>query len=87
MAIKSVYVDGWTASEHKKISNIDELVIEMIQVEGTAAWRDFSSQEEIVDCVRAVIDTMRLYVSHEEMDQALSTLPKKVQIIVDSAAR
>jgi uncharacterized protein (DUF2267 family) len=79
MALKSIYVDGWKLSDHKRVKNIDEFLVEIIQAEGQDAWRDFSSKDEVLNAVKAVIDTMRLYVSHEEIDQALGTLPKKVR--------
>jgi len=84
MAIKSVYVEGWKKGDHKKIKSVDEFLIEVIQEEGNSAWRDFNSGEEIIDCVRAVIDTMRLYVSSEEIDQALHTLPRRLQEVLES---
>lgn len=84
MAIKAVYVDGWNKGDHKKIKTVDDFLIEIIQEEGNSAWCDFSSSEEIIDCVRAVIDTMRLYISDEEMEQALGTLPRRVREIFES---
>src|SRR5688500_3861049 len=41
MAIKCVYIDGWKKGSHKKIKTVDDLLIEIIQEEGVAAWRDF----------------------------------------------
>ena len=78
MAIKCVYIDGWKKGSHKKIKTVDDLLIEIIQEEGDAAWRDFGSREDILDGVRAVLNTMRVYVSEGEMNQALKTLPEKV---------
>lgn len=81
MVIKSVYVDGWTKGQHKKIKTVDDFLIEIMKEEGDALLIDFGSKEEILDSVRAVIDTMRLYVSAGEMDQALATLPIPIQAI------
>lgn len=83
MAIKSLYVDGWTRGANMRIKTVDDFIIEIIQAEGNLAWRDFSSKEEILQAVRAVVDTMRIYVSGEEMDQALATLPRKIQTIFE----
>lgn len=83
MAIKAVYVDGWKKGDHKKIKTVDEFLIEVIREDGDSAWRDFSNKEEIIACVRTVIDTMRLYVSPEEIDQALGTLPRKIQEVLE----
>lgn len=84
MAIKAIYVDGWRKGEHKKIKTVDEFLTEIIQEEGNSAWRDFNSKEDIIDCVRAVIDAMRLYVSAEEIDQALGTLPRRLREVLKS---
>jgi uncharacterized protein (DUF2267 family) len=75
MAIKSVYVDGWRKGEHKRLHNVDDFLLEIIQ---DTAWHDFNDKEDILDSVRAVIDTMRVYVSVQEMDQALATLPRQI---------
>ena len=79
MAIKGVYVDGWSAGEYCRITSSEDFILEIIEAEGKSAWRDFSSQEEILESVRAVIETMRLYVSPEEMNQALRTLPTRIR--------
>lgn len=83
MAIKSIYVDGWRKSAYKKINTIDDFLVEVVQEEGETAWRDFNSKDEIIEAVRAVIDTMRLYVSPGEMEQALNTLPKKIRLMFE----
>ena len=84
LAIKGVYVDGWKKGDHRKIKSVDDFLIEIIHEEGNNAWRDFGSREEIIDCMRAVIETMKLYVSAEEMEQALGTLPRKLKAIFES---
>ncbi len=85
MAIKSVYFDGWKPSEHKKIKTVDDFLVEIIQEEGDLALVDFGSKEDILDSVKAVIDTMRLYVSPGEMNQALATLPRRIQTILEDS--
>jgi uncharacterized protein (DUF2267 family) len=85
MAIKSVYVDGWKGGANMRIKTVDDFLIEIIQAEGNSAWRDFGNKEEILLAVRAVVDTMRIYVSAEEMDQALATLPRKIQSIFEAS--
>jgi uncharacterized protein (DUF2267 family) len=85
MAIKAIYVDGWTKAAHKRIHTVDDFLTEMIQEEGNTAWRDFTDKSEVIDCVRAVIETMRLYVSAEEMDQALGTLPARLRQLFEAS--
>lgn len=79
MAIKSVYVDGWKKGEHKRLHNVDDFLLEIIQEDGSNAMRDFNDKENVLDSVRAVINTMRVYVSTQEMDQALATLPTQIR--------
>jgi uncharacterized protein (DUF2267 family) len=86
MVIKAVYVDGWRAGSHKRIRTEDEFLIEIVQEEGNSAWVDFTTKEELIAAVRAVIDTLRSYVSPEEMDQALATLPKQIRQMIESSA-
>jgi uncharacterized protein (DUF2267 family) len=86
MAIKGIYVDGWKKGQHQKIKTVDDLLTEVIQEEGDTVLLDFENKEDILDAIRAVIETMRFYVSAEEMDQALGTLPKQIQNILVSEA-
>lgn len=86
MALKSVYVEGWSLNDHRKIKTLDDLIVELIQEEGNFAWRDFSNKDEIIDALRAVIDTLRLYVSTSEISQALGTLPRKIQVIFEKTS-
>lgn len=82
MAMKGVYVDGWKIDQpHKRIKTIEDFANEVIKEEGTTAWRDFSSIEEVIQSVRAVIKVMASYVSPEEMEQVAGTLPKNIRDI------
>lgn len=85
MAIKAVYVDGWSLAKHRRVATVDDFLTEILDESGNSAWRDFDSKGEILECVRAVIQTMQVYVSPEEMEQALGTLPKKLQLIFESS--
>jgi uncharacterized protein (DUF2267 family) len=87
MALKAVYVDGWSAAAHRKIKSPEEFLVEIGREEGSNAWRDFSNEDEMISAVRAVIDTLREYVSSQEIDQALGTLPAKVRQIFESSGQ
>jgi uncharacterized protein (DUF2267 family) len=86
IAIKGVYVEGWKKGQHKRIKTEDDFLIEIIQEDGDMSWKDFDDKENMLESVRAVINTMRQYVSSEEINQALGTLPKKVQAIFESSS-
>ena len=85
MALKAVYVDGWSAASHRKIKSPEEFLVEIGREEGSNAWRDFSNEDEIISAIRAVIDSLRVYVSSSELDQALGTLPEKVRRILKNS--
>jgi uncharacterized protein (DUF2267 family) len=87
MAIKGVYVDGWRAGDHKKIKSMDDLLVEIVNEEKTDVFRDFTDRDGIVNAVRAVIMTLREYVSDEEIDQALATLPRKILLELEGSTR
>lgn len=78
-AIKGAYVDGWTLRDHYRIHSIEDFIAEILDEEGKAAWRDFSSPSEILACVVAVIETLKLYVSEDELKQAFNTLPESLR--------
>jgi uncharacterized protein (DUF2267 family) len=85
MAIKAVYVDGWSTAKHKRITVVDDFLMEVRLEDGNKAWRDFGSREEVLECIDAVIQTMAIYISSEEMEQAIGTLPKKLRQIFKSS--
>jgi uncharacterized protein (DUF2267 family) len=76
MALKGVYVDGWKLNKsHTRIRTLEEFASEMIRAEGNSAWRDFGSLEEVIQSVRAVIETLAQYISPGEMEEVANTLP------------
>ncbi len=80
MAIKSVYVDGWTFHrDTERIRTFDDLVNEIVKAEGNSAWRDFSSRDDVIDAIRAVVQTMSCYVSKDQLNDAFSNLPAGLQ--------
>ncbi|MBL0741043.1 DUF2267 domain-containing protein [Chryseolinea lacunae] len=87
MAIKAVYVDGWQKKDHFRIKNSIDFIQEIAEADGMSVWTDFASLEDMQHAVNAVIQTMNLYVSTAEIDQALNTLPKQVREILTLAHR
>ena len=83
MALKGVYVDGWKINESAdNIQSLDDLANEVIKEEGNVAWRDFSNIDEVLQAVRAVIETLIVYVSSEEIGYSFDTLPKGLRKIL-----
>lgn len=79
MPIKAVYIDGWKFQQKKiGIKTFNDLAKEVIKEANVAAWRDFSTLEDANDAIIAVLQTMSYYVSHGEMEDILSVMPKQI---------
>jgi uncharacterized protein (DUF2267 family) len=84
MALKSIYVDGWKLHKpHARIKTLEEFATEILREEGKAAWRDFSSLDEVMQDVRAVIITLSEFVAPSELEQAFGTLPKEIKEVLN----
>jgi uncharacterized protein (DUF2267 family) len=83
MALKSIYVDGWKLYKpHARIKTLEEFATEILKEEGKAAWRDFSSLDEVMQDLRAVIITLSEFVAPSELEQAFGTLPKEIKEVL-----
>ena len=77
VAIKGIYVDGWTLSHSReRIRTFDGLINEIAINEGRVIWKDFSNRDEVIAAIRAVIETMAHYVSKDELLEAFEGFPK-----------
>ena len=80
MALKGVYVEGWRIHQPQmRAKTIEDFAGEVFVEEGRAGWRDFSSTEDVIQSIKAVIETLATYVSPEELEQAFNTLPKNLR--------
>jgi uncharacterized protein (DUF2267 family) len=85
MALKSVYIDGWKpGKKQKRIQTLDDFANEVIHEDGLTAWRDFSSKEEAVMAIRAVMKTLSNYVSTGEMMDIATVFPMSMKEEVNS---
>jgi uncharacterized protein (DUF2267 family) len=78
VALKGVYADGWALHEHYRVKSLDDFLVEVLRQEGNKAWRDFANREEIIDAIRAVLDTLRLYASHDGIEEILDSMPEDI---------
>jgi len=85
MVIKAVYVDQWRSADHKKVKTADEFLLELLKEDEVYCWKDFSGRDDILHAVHAVLETLSMYVSAAEMNQALGTLPRRVRQVIDEA--
>lgn len=80
MSLKAVYVDGWKFQQDRnRIKTLDEFAEEVMAEDGAAAWRDFSTLEEAIEAIKAVLRTTSIYVSSGEMKDLLGVLPKQIE--------
>ncbi|REJ81731.1 MAG: DUF2267 domain-containing protein [Bacteroidetes bacterium] len=83
MAIKALYVDGWKYSEKpNKIKTMQEFIDEVIRTDGNSAWKDFSSEEEVIEGINAVFKTLAIYVSPGEIEDVMAVLPRELKIML-----
>ncbi len=81
VALKGVYMDGWRVNHThvEKMKSLGDFSMSILQADGDAAATDFLSIEDVFFAVRVVVETMGLYVSAEELDEAFGTLPKDIK--------
>jgi uncharacterized protein (DUF2267 family) len=80
MILKGVYVDGWSpVASRDKMKTMEDFAAEVISRDGNAAWRDFSSKEEVLRDIRMVIETLAEYVSFGELEDVASVMPKDIR--------
>jgi len=56
MALKGVYVDGWKISGRHTFTDAMYLPEEIVKEDGTFSKKDFASEEEAIEALRAVIE-------------------------------
>lgn len=80
MAIKAVYVDGWTPGRaYVKIKTMSEFAEEVVRLDGNSAWRDFSGITDALEAVAAVVKTIAHYVSPGELHHVVAVLPEDMK--------
>ncbi|HCW07279.1 MAG TPA: DUF2267 domain-containing protein [Cytophagales bacterium] len=80
LIIKAIYVDGWTPGKHHaKIKTITEFAEEVMRLDGTSTWRDFSSTSDALDAIEAVMKTVADYVTAGELHDIIAVLPEDMK--------
>jgi uncharacterized protein (DUF2267 family) len=77
MALKGVYVDGWvpTATEHKRIKTVDDLVAETIAQAGPTATHDLATRGGAKRALEVVVHVIKRHVSAGEVRSVEEGLP------------
>lgn len=80
MAIKSIYISEWNARQSdRKARHLEDFAIEVVKQDGGFAWEDYQCNRDVECSIRAVIQTLGMYVSKNELEQAFGTLPKELK--------
>lgn len=86
MAMKAVYVDGWTYNRSQaKLRHIAELLDEIREEDGKLSGYDFGNNANAVRALKAVFNTMSSFVSPGEMKDVLGTLPNEIRGILQES--
>ncbi len=83
MALKGVYVDGWSVpSKHNHPKSLEDFLDLVLTEDGKTAWKDFSSAEEVLEAVVAVFKALSCYLTNGEMEKIITVLPPYLKAFV-----
>lgn len=84
MALKSVYVDGWTNHKPKeRIRHMGDFVTAVVNNDGQAGYTDFVAKKEGIHAIEAVFKVLNMYVSKGEIRDIRAILPKELKPLCD----
>lgn len=80
MAIKAIYVDGWSPTHRQaKIKTIADLSEVVRQEGGVSSENDFHHLSDATNAIEAVMKTIADYVSAGELHDIVSILPEEMK--------
>ncbi|WP_026260349.1 DUF2267 domain-containing protein [Segetibacter koreensis] len=80
MALKSVYVDGWSPSNSfTRIKHLKDFLDEIRMEDGKTASYDFGNDETAMQALKAVLRTLHYFVSESETNNMIAVLPEEIQ--------
>jgi len=84
MALKSVYVDGWTFKEkNEQIRHIDDFINEVVKKDSPAGYCEFKSKKEALHAIESVFKVLKRYVSEGEIEDIRATLSIDLKFLCD----
>ena len=85
MALKSVYVDGWTFKKPKEhIRHMDDFINAIVKKDSPGAYCSFGSKKEAQHAIKAVFKVLKKHVSEGEIKDIQDTLPNELKPIFDT---
>ena len=80
MALKGIYVDGWKPGKQAKtVRTLRDFAIEVMKEDGNPAERDFDNEADVINATHAFVDTLQLFVSRDQLEDAFGTLPGELK--------
>jgi uncharacterized protein (DUF2267 family) len=79
MALKAVYADGWKLTRRKKIRNEVTFLGEILWADGTGAWKDFGSIDEMREALLVVVAVLSKHVSPGQLQEMQALVPKALR--------
>lgn len=84
MALKSVYVDGWTTHKPtKRIRHMGDFVTAVVLEDGDAGYNDFAAKKNGLNTIEVVFKVLNRHVSRGEMLDIKSVLPPELKPLCD----
>jgi uncharacterized protein (DUF2267 family) len=84
MALKSVYVDGWTFKHPQEhIKHMDDFIEAVVKKDSPAGYCSFASKKEAKEAIEAVFRVLKKHVSKGEIEDVRATLPKELKPLCD----
>lgn len=88
MALKAVYVNGWSPSKkNKKIKTKEGFIEEVLRNQKNTVWKDFASFKEAEESVKGVFGVLKRYVSEGEINDIIAVLPGSVKELFRESPR
>lgn len=85
MALKSVYVDGWTLKKPQEhIRHIDDFLTAVVKKDSPGGYCSFKSKKEAKHAIEAVFKVLKKHVSKGEIEDIRDTLPLELKSLCDA---
>lgn len=84
MALKSVYVDGWSPFKKDRFVSrrSDDFILEFVRNEGTNKWQKFSECEEGAKVLKIALNVLKKHISSGEFRDMEAVLPKALKKLI-----
>jgi uncharacterized protein (DUF2267 family) len=87
MAIKGIYVDGWTyRTQRQTARHLDEFLEAIREADGNLSGYDFGNNAQALRAMQSVFSALYEYISPGEIEDVLGTLPRALREFVRQPA-